>query len=403
MEIFVARQPIFDRRQAVFGYELFYRSSPDSAFGDFDGDEVAAKVIVNSFMNIGIEPLTRSRRAFINFNKQLLDQGAALLFPSQSIAIEIVGKVEPDENTINACRNLKEQGYMMAIDDFTYADRNSPLIGFVDMAKVDLLHVGQEELEKIAEFLRAKKIKFIAKNIENKEQHLLAKELGCDMFQGFFFCKPEIIQSREIPEIKMHYLQLLREIYRTEMDYDRLERLIKQDVSLSYKLLKFINSVEFKLRFEIRSIRQAIALLGQKHLIRWASLVSLRSIGQDKPGELIITALTRARFCEELAGMSGKREIKDDLYLMGLFSLLDVFLGLPLETILYELPLAEDIIDALLGKENELSGFYRLTLAYERADWPRVEEMIFLLGLSERVVAKSYLEALKETEMMAGF
>lgn len=403
MEIFLVRQPIFDRQQAVVGYELLYRADPAGDVVEDDGYQAESARIINSFMSVGIEPLTRSKRAFVYFNEHLLEQGAPLLFPTQKIALEIVSTLYPHENTLKACRELKEQGYMLVLDNFTYSERNGPLVGYADTIRVDLRRVGQEEMAAISEFLRAKGIRLLARNIETKGEHMLAWELGCDLYQGFFYCQPEIIQSRVIPEIKIYYLQLLREIYKTEIDYDSIERLIKQDVSLSYKLLKFINSIEFSLLFEIRSIRQAIALLGQKHLIRWASLVSLRSMGQDKAGELIVTALTRARFCEELAAKSGKQHIADDLYLLGLFSLLDVFLGRPMENILADLPLAQEIKDALLGRDNELSGYFRLVLAYERADWPRVDLLMSQLPLNERGVARSYLEALKETETIAGF
>lgn len=395
MEIYVARQPIFNRNQEVFAYELLYRSGVNKFYSSLNGDQASFEVITNSFLLIGLETLTRGKKAFINFTKNLLENDVATLLPNEAIVIEILQDIEPDEKTLNACRKLKELGYYLALDDFSYNEKLLPLIDLVDIIKVDFLKTEKKEREAVIRKVGKHKKRFLAEKVETRDEFNQALEMGYSYFQGYFFSKPLILSGRDIPGFKIIYLKILQEINRQDLDYDRLEDYIKMDVSLSYKLLKFINSLSFGFRNEIRSIKQALVLLGQKELSKWLSLIALRGIGDNKPDELIITAICRARFCELIAPRIGLKDRSSDLFLMGMFSLIDAFLDRPLPDILAELPISDDIKLALLGGKSRFRDVYELILAYESGDWEQLAFKTALLEVAEIDVRECYLSALE--------
>ncbi len=400
MNIYVARQPIFDRRQKVYAYELLYRTGEDNFNPESDGNLATAEVIANSILAIGLDRLTRRKRAFINFSKQLIEEEVAFLLPKDYIAIEINESVELDEDILDALKKLRSSGYVIAYDDYRHSPQAKDMLNLVDMIKVDYQVTGAEERARIAEYFQGTKIKIIAERIETVQEYGDAMACGYDYFQGYFFCEPTIIAGRDIPSTKLHNLRLLQEIYKQEMDYDQVESLVKQDPSLSYKLLRFINSIAFPVRFPIRSIRQAIALLGQKEMIKWASLVALRNVGYDKPDELMVTAVCRAKFCESVALSTTLKERSADLFLTGLFSLLDTFLDQPMHQILKELPLEDDIKSALLGERGPLCDVLDLVLLYEKGFWDKAFTLAAdKFKFDEVEMMSYYLEALELADM----
>ncbi len=400
MNIYLARQPIFNQRLKVIGYELLYRSGLDNRCLEADGEKATASVIVNSLITIGLDSVTRGKKAFINFSKQLLDQGSAQLFPSSQLVVEVLGNVVVDQQTLKACLKIKEQGYLLALDDFRLTANNLPLLQYADIVKIDFLATEQSEQAELIKFSRQYNKEILAKKVETLEAYNRACGLGYTYYQGYFFCRPEIVADKSIPELHFHHVKLLQEIHRPDVDFDCLEKLIRNDVALSYKLLKFINTMKFSVRLPVNSIRQAMAMLGQQQMLKWATVITLQSIGTNKPNELVVTALLRARFCENLARKLNLHENCDDLFLTGLFSLLDVFFDRPLDIILDELPLAVLVKEALLGRSNEISDIYRLVLAYEKAQWDDVSKLRLLLGLEENDLLNAYLEAIKETELV---
>lgn len=396
MKIYLARQPVFDRRQKVVAYELLYRTSEENFNPEKDGNLATAEVISNSFLSIGLDRITRGKKAFINFTKQLLDNETALLLPKELVAIEITEDIEPDQETLEKCRSLHEQGYSLILDDFDLSSRCMGLVDLVDIIKVDFQSSDAAERKKIIDHFRTSDKKLLAEKVESVQDYGDAMTGGFDYFQGYFFCEPAIVIGRDIPSTKMQNLRLLQEIYKQEMDFDQVEKLIKQDPSLSYKLLRFINSIAFPVRFPIRSIRQAIALLGQQEMIKWASLVALRNVGYDKPDELIVTAVSRAKFCEAMAGVTYLKDRSADLFLTGLFSLLDTFLDQPMDEILRELPLDQEIKTALLGEPGPFKSILDLVMLYERGSWDKAFAIASTeYGLDEVEVMSFYLESLE--------
>ncbi len=400
MKIYLARQPIFDRRQKVYAYELLYRSGEENFYSEENNDLATSEVITTSFLDLGLERLTRRKRAFINFTGKLLENNTASLLPSELVAIEVTSETASDPEALDACKKLSREGYLIVIDDYRHNSAPKALIDLAGMIKVDYQVSEMLEREEIVGFFRGSNKKLIAESVETVNDYGHAMACGYDFFQGFFFCEPTIVIGKEIPGIKMQNLRLLQEIYKPDMDFDQVENLIKQDPSLSYKLLRFINSIAFPIRFPIRSIRQAMALLGQKEIIKWASLVALRNVGYDKPDELMVTAVSRGKFCESMAMATYLNKRSADLFLTGLFSLLDTFLDQSMESILQELPLDADIKEALLGKPGDFKDILDLVLLYEQGQWDKVFAFAAdRYNLDEVEVMSYYLESLELADM----
>ncbi len=395
MDAFIGRQPIFDTNQQVFGYELLFRSGMNNVFTHTDPDQATSKVISDSFFLLGIPTLTGGKRAFINITRDVLLNEYVFLIPKESMVVEILETVEPDPEIIAACEKLKQAGYLLAVDDFVYDEKYKPLLNLVDFVKIDFLATKGEGRKSLIEQYASSGIRFLAEKVENPEEHREALGLGYSYFQGYFFCKPTIISGKDIPAYKLHYLRILQVINRPEVDFKKLGEIIKNEISLSFKLLRYINSAYFGLRNKINSIMQALALLGEKEIKKWVSLIALANMGQDQPEELVIQALIRAKFCESMAPSIGLIQRADNLFLMGMFSLIDTILGRPLAEILKEIPIADEVKDALLGKQNRLRDVYEFVLVCEKGDWEKLPEQTARLGMQEARAYQLYLEALK--------
>ena len=398
MSIYLARQPIFDRNQNVVAYELLHRSSEINQYTAGDGDQATSELIANVFLNMGLESITRGKRAFINFTKQLLESDTVLLLPKEHITIEILENIEPDEDIIATCKRLRESGYSLALDDYTGNEDGGykTLLGLSEVVKIDLHKLKLSDRAQLDRIIKNKKNTFLAEKVETVDDFNKAKALGFELFQGFFFCKPVMLSGKSISASQVHTIRLLQEIYRPELDYDRIEALIKEDLTLSYKLLRCINSLVYAIRMPINSIRQAIVLLGQKELIKWASLACLHTAGNDKPDELMVTALCRAKFCESIALSAGLTKQSSEYFLIGLFSLLDTFFDRPMAEILAELPLAEEVKETLLGKPGKYKSALEIALFYESGDFNSAYELAASeYGLNRDKIASCYLDAIK--------
>jgi c-di-GMP-related signal transduction protein len=377
MDAFIGRQPIFDTHQQVFGYELLFRSGMNNVFTHTDPDQATSKVISDSFFLLGIPTLTGGKRAFINIPRDFLLNEYVYLIPKESMVVEILETVEPDQEIITACEKLKQAGYLLAVDDFIYDDKYKPLLNLVDFVKIDFLATKGEGRKALLEQYVSSGIRFLAEKVETPQEHKDALDLGYSYFQGYFFCKPTIISGKDIPAYKLHYLRILQVINRPEVDFKKLGEIIKNEISLSFKLLRYINSAYFGLRNKINSIMQALALLGEKEIKKWVSLIALANMGQDQPEELVIQALIRAKFCESLAPS------------------IDTILSRPLDEILKEIPIADEVKDALLGKQNRLRDVYEFVLVCEKGDWEKLPEQTARLGIQEARAYQLYLDALK--------
>ncbi|MFZ5642927.1 MAG: EAL and HDOD domain-containing protein [Bacillota bacterium] len=399
MNKYLARQPIFDKNQEVFAYELLYRSGQCDEYSNTDGDQATTEVITSSLLLIGLDTLTRGKKAFINFTRNLLENGVADLLPNELVVIEILENIEPDEKILKACKLLKEKGYLLALDDFSYDHKFKPLIDLADIIKVDFKATGPEERKAIIKRIGKNK-KYLAEKVETREEFEFALGIGYSYFQGYFFSKPVIVEGKDISGNKLFYIQLLKGLYSQEIDFQQMENIFKKDLALSYKLLKYINSAAFSFRTEIHSINQALVMLGQKGISKWVSLVALKGIGEDKPNELLVTSVCRAMFCELIAPKVGLANRCSDLFLMGMFSLIDAFLDQPLSVVLSKLPISMDIMDALLGEQCLFNDVYNLALFYEQGDWEKLQVITVKLGLDEAEATRLYIESLAMANQM---
>jgi EAL and modified HD-GYP domain-containing signal transduction protein len=395
MDAFIARQPIFDRGQNVYGYELLFRSGWENVFPDLDLTQASARTIADSLHLLGLETLTGGRKAFFNVTREVLLADYASLLPRGQSVLEILETVDPDAEVVAACRKLRQAGYRLALDDFVHEGRASPLVGLADFVKVDFVTTGRETQRRLVQELAPLGVHLVAEKVETQEVLDEAMELGYEYFQGFFFGEPRIRSARDLPAFKLHHLHLLQEIHEAELDFDRVEAILKREMSFCYKLFRYINSAAFGWRNRVNTIRRALVLLGENEFKKWASLVAVASMAEDKPRELLLHSIIRARFSECVGAEAGLGPRTQDLFLMGMFSLIDAVLDRPLPEILGHLPIHEDVKAALLGAESPLREVYDYTLACERGDWERLARHATRLGVDEAETPRLYLDALR--------
>jgi EAL and modified HD-GYP domain-containing signal transduction protein len=396
MDVFVARQPIFDRHRQLYAYELLYRASASqSAFDDIDRATATTQVIANTLLTIGVENLLCGKKAFINFDRGLLLGGLHAVLPPEILVIEVLETVEPDAEVLDACRRLCEQGYAFAMDDFVSDPQREPLARLAKVIKVDLLATSRPEQERLLRIYRLLGIAMLAEKVETQEEFEWALGAGYDYFQGYFFARPATVHGQHIPVARFTCLRLLAEVQQIEPDFGRLETLISSDVWLPYSLLLYVNSALFGHATEIRSIKHAMAVLGEEGIRHWAVLAALPPLAKDKPGELVTMSLVRARFCELIAGLAriGQPNVG---FLMGLFSLLDALTNLSIEEALAKVHAAPAITGALTGTAppGDLHlNVYQLICRYEAGDWERVTALAATLDIQTSKIAEAYAEA----------
>lgn len=397
-QAFVGRQAIFDGKLKIYAYELLFRSGLDNVFSNIDGDKATSSVISDSFFSLGINSITGGKRASINFTRNVLLGNYAQLLPKEKLVVEILENVEPEPEIIEAVQSLKAEGYTLALDDYTGENLKNPFLEHVDILKVDFMLTPPQLRSFLVKRFKPRGIEMLAEKVETREEFQAAVDMGYTLFQGYFFCKPTIVTGSRIPESKIAKLKLLHEVNKADLDYAKVEDIVKLDVALSYKLLRYINSAWFGLRQEVSSIGQTLALLGSKKIRKWISLVAIATLGYDKPPELLITAVVRARFCELLAGQFNLKERADDLFLMGMFSTIDALLDMPMNKAIEEINMPDDLKRALLGKPSELSTLLNLVIGYEAGDWDLYETSKQGLHFDDSVVPAIHMEALKMAE-----
>ncbi|MBP2626540.1 MAG: diguanylate phosphodiesterase [Firmicutes bacterium] len=394
-ECIIARQPIFDINLKIYGYELLFRRISISDSSDFDPDEATSSVLVNSMFLIGLEELTKGKPAFVNFSRKLLINDVMTFLPNKDIAIEILETVEPDEKCLFACTKLKEAGYKIVLDDFVYHAKFEPFIAIADIIKVDFLLNSATECEALPKrFPKRKDLIFLAEKVETYDQYSKGIEWGYSLFQGYFFCKPVVLNTWDIQGNKLVYFQLFKELNDPLVSFDQLEQIIQRDVSLSYKILKYINSAALGMRTKINSVRQALTMLGRKNMEKFITLVLLKGLSADKPGELIVTSIIRGRFAELIATRLGLRGQTSTAFLVGMFSLVEALLDRSMDKFLSELPLSDDIAATLRRQPSVLTSILELVIAYEQGDGNRCAIYSMMLGLKSEDVKKIYMDAI---------
>lgn len=389
---FVARQPILTPDEKVFGYELLFRDGVEDYFRSSD-IEAAARSTVSTSMLMGLDVLCDGRRAFVNCTREVLLKDYVALLPSTQTVVEILETVTPDDLVQAACQHLKEAGYLIALDDFGVDDPRESLTDLADILKVDLRRTPLDAAAAMVKRYGPYRRRMLAEKVETREEFVAAKKAGFVYFQGYFFRKPETLTTHEIPANQANYLRMWQAVAKPELDVREIEQVIKGEASLCYRLLRYLNSAAFGFANEIHSVRHALAILGEREVRRWVRLVATLGAGQSKSSELVLSALVRARFCELL---SPKIQHGDsDLFLMGLLSLMDAILEMPMARVLENVPLDQESKSVLLGGASRLRPFYQLMLAQESGEWQKTTELARQLHVSESEVAENYWQAMQ--------
>jgi c-di-GMP-related signal transduction protein len=395
MDVFLARQPILDRFNKLIGYELLFRENEKNIYKGEDGDKATIDVIKNSFINIGIDKVTGDKKAFINFTKNILKSDIFTVLPPESVIVEILEDIEPTEEIVELCKKLKMLGYAIALDDFVYSDKYRRLIEIVDIIKVDFKITKGYERRAVINQVNSSNIKFLAEKVETIEEFNEAVSYGYVYFQGYYFSKPLMISGKKISGNKAIYIKILQEINSENFTIESIENLIKRDVSLSFKLLKLINSANYSFVSEIKSIKQALALLGEKEIKKWLYLIAFQTIGKSKPEIIVINSLARAKFAEIIAHKIGTKVNPFNAYLTGMLSMIDLLLDSPLEQILEEILIPTEVKDALNGINiNGYGKLLNLIKGYEKGQWGEVSKISKEINLDEKWLPNAYYEAI---------
>jgi c-di-GMP phosphodiesterase len=392
---FVARQPILEEVRQIFGYELLYRAAQaDTVATITSTDEASARVFTDTLLTMGFDTLTDGRKGFMNVSRTLLLSEAASLTPPAQSVLELLETIEADPEVIDACRTLKTLGYTLALDDFVPAAGADRLLPYVKLVKVDVLSTAAETRAAIARRLLPRGIRMLAEKVETLEMFDAARADGYTLFQGYFFCKPKTLSSVALPASRLAHLHVLAEINRPELTVMALEEIVKHEPSLTYRLLRCVNSASTGLHQEIHSIRQAIVLLGVDRIRKWASVWALAGLNGRGCSEVVTLAVLRARCCELLGDRIGEGS-GAEFFLLGLCSLLDTMLGRTLSSVVDGLPLSEETRSALLGQDNASRRVLDAVIMHERGAWAQAEAAAERAGISAADVAAAHADAIR--------
>lgn len=396
MQVFIARQPILDKKNNVVAYELLFRNGYENFYNSIDGNEATLSIIKNLFYEFDFKEVTDNKTVFINFTEKLIEDEIATILPSEHVVIEILENVEPTDKIINACRKLKEKGFILALDDFVFHEKYNKLIEIVDIIKVDFLITKGFERKKIFDLLKINdKIKFLAEKVESIEDYNEAIYFGYTYFQGYYFSKPLILSTEYVPSNRATALKILKLINMKDFKFNELESLILKDVGLSYKLTKLIKSSAYCLQSKDYSIKYAITFLGEREIVKWLYIVLLNDLKGNNPNELIKVSLERAKFCELICNISIYKEKTFLAYMTGLFSVMDAILNCSMESVIKDIYLDDEVKDALIDKENELNIILKLAVNFSRGKWEEAEVYANKLNVDINRISEIYLGVLK--------
>jgi EAL and modified HD-GYP domain-containing signal transduction protein len=394
--VFVSRQPILDATGKVFGYELLHRetSSPSPGAVGETADAAGARGLTDVVLGLGLDTLAEGKPAFLNFTRDLLVGQAATLLPAAKTVIQLRRGLQVDEDVVKACHELHDAGYRLALD-FISDPESERLLPFVKFLKIDVRSMSSAAAATLVKRFSAGNAKVIAEKVESADAFKEAKAAGFSLFQGYYFCRPITCKASALPQRKLAYMQLLTALRQPNVGVREIEEIVKHDVSLSYRVLRCVNSAAFGLRSEVTSIRQALVMIGIAPIRKWVSVWSIAGLTSGGTSELATVSLLRARCCELLGEKLGGRVADSEMFLLGLCSLLDAILDRPLEEAIADLPLPADVRNALLGGDNVPRQILDVVVAYENGNWDEALEKAHALGLSEDSPATVYSDALK--------
>ncbi|MDQ7031636.1 MAG: HDOD domain-containing protein [Desulfonauticus sp.] len=392
-DIFIARQPIFTDSKHTFGYELLFRSSDYLTKAGIINDEEATSQVIVDGLNLAYRK-NKSYKYFINFSAPLLVEGAYEILPKDDVVIEILETVKPDFQVLEACKKLKTKGYMLALDDYVGQEELASFLDLADIIKIDVLNLPFEEVERLAAILKKKNKKILAEKVEDYVVFKFCKDAGFDYFQGFFFSKPELVKGKKLSSSSWNRLNILKELNSSDFNLQRLAEIVKKDVGIVYRLLRYINSSYFSLRQKIDNVQRAITYLGEKKTKQWLMVTLLADFGKtDIKQESVFFAAFRARFLQLIAEHLELTQEEERFFLLGLLSYLDVLLERELKDVLAELPLDKEVYFGLIDTNHPYNAWLELAKEIERGNWSKVSQIAKGKELDIKFCAKLSHEA----------
>ena len=389
-KIFIGRQGIYDRNGEVFGYELLYRDSHTSTARFSDADKASSDVLLNTFVEIGMEQLAGPHMAFINLTRKFFVDMPEIPLDPEKVVLELHEDVEVDQQLIDSIAALHGKGYVIALDDFVFEDKWTPLLPYVTFVKVDIPQVDWNQCADQLKQLRSQPVKVLAEKIETEAEYEMCRELGFDYFQGFYFSRPKIIESRTIEENEVVILRLLARLNDPEVTVEELDHLIEQDPALSYKILRYINSAAVGLRRKVDSIKQAVVYMGIIRIKAWVSLLAMSGV-ETANKDTLLNAVVRAYMCQALVNKNQSAN-PDAAFTVGTLSILDTLMQAPMQTILQNLPLSDEVTQALLNREGILGEALNCAISYETLNW----EGAHFKGCDEDCLNEAFLNSSHE-------
>ena len=398
---YATRQPILAADETVIGYQLMFRTDVASHFA-WKESEGASRAAIEISSLLGLNVLCNNRLAFIHCTRDVLLENYLSFLPAARVVVEVGREILPDEAIEGACRALKNAGYKIALDEFTISDPRKSLIDLADFLSVDIKQAFWEDILRVTRSYGNDCHGLLAENVETWDEFEYAQRAGFHYFKGYFFRKPEMIRTRAMPSNRVTYLRLLQAVSKPALHWEELEDLIKKDAAFYYRLLRYLNSAALGIRGEIRSVNQALTLMGENELRRWCRLAGAFELSGERPSDLVLAALVRARFGELVQDRVEHGAV--DLFLIGLLSLMDAILQVPMSVIIDGLPLDPDSVAMLVDNAGPLVPLYRLVWALERGAWGAVVRACDQLELPEEYVAEAFSNAMGWAQSMtSGF
>ncbi|MCF8044829.1 MAG: HDOD domain-containing protein [Desulfarculaceae bacterium] len=396
MNSFVARQPILDEKERTVAYEILFRNGIENEFPDVEGDKATFRIIADTFLASGFKEVTGGKKAFINFPENLIVNMAPRFLPSEQIVVEVLENVTPTKEVLESIRRLKKDGYTIVLDDFMFLEGLEPLVEAASMIKVDFKLLSVTEIQAMLERLKLYSgLKFLAEKIETYDQFEQARELGFSYFQGFFFARPRLLKSRTIPISENNLFRMISEVSKENVDFSKVTSVIQNDVAVSLRLLRLVNSAYYRRMSRIDSVRDAVVMLGQDRIKRFVMMLFAADIAEGKADELIKVSISRARMAEEAGALLNIKFSRDELFTLGLFSNVDAMLGIRMEDLVTQLPFSEKINNALLRKNTAFSNLLFIIKLFERGFLKKAHHFCTRLKVKEEEMLDIYLDSLK--------
>lgn len=402
--VFVARQPVFEADETIWGYELLFRAGLENLAEVSDDSQATSSVIADG-MTMAMEGVAESARFLINFPERMLLNGAGFALPPERCVVEVLENVTPSREVLHAVRKLKDAGYAIAVDDYFGQPELRPFLELADILKIDILALDGDpaRIRQALDGVSGHGFRLLAEKVEDDATFRALADMGFSLFQGFFFSRPLVLSGRKLSVLETTRLQLLAELSGIDFEPRRLGQILESDPNLSYRLFRYINSAGFGLREKVTSLKRAIDMMGMVQARQWLSAVILADMNPTpKAGELAVMAVQRARFLEELCVETGQKVCRPDaVFLSGLFSLLDAMLGVRMGDILPGLPLDEEIVKGLNG-QGEIHDLLSLAHSYERGHWADTSRRIGRLGLATSQVDRLYARSRNWAQKVVG-